>query len=147
MRDKAESKIDADDAKPSGTDTPGIAELGYAERRVRPRGAKAGQVGFDDQGNAQFQWDQTLLGEGAEHDSKRERALTIANLVLVDDEPPPDGRSIAVNKKGLRVGYNPYDSGRLEKQKWRKTRDLRALSKWIEAQRKLGQEPKDGDDE
>jgi hypothetical protein len=36
----------------------------------------------------------------------------------------------------LRVGYNPYDGGRLNKELWKKPRDLRALSKWIEAQKR-----------
>jgi hypothetical protein len=144
--DKADRKSESNSASASAANASELAKLGYAERRTHPRRDKPGTVGFDDLGNAQFQWDQTLLGEGAEHDTRRERALTIANLVLVDDEPPPEARSIGVNKKGLRLGYNPYDSGRLEKQQWKKPRDLRALSKWIESQKKLGRNDDQNDE-
>jgi hypothetical protein len=143
---KVDSKSEFNGASTSASNASELAKLGFAER-THPRREKPGRVGFDDLGNAQFQWDQTLLGEGAEQDTRRERALTIANLVLVDDEPPPDARSIGVNKKGLRLGYNPYDSGRLEKQQWKKPRDLRALSKWIESQKKLGQNTEQEEDE
>ena len=77
-----------------------------------------------------------MLEDGTDADTRRQRALSVANLVLVDDEPPPDLKTIATNKKGLRLGYNPYDSGRLAKDKYKKPRDLRALSQWIEAQKK-----------
>ena len=39
---------------------------------------------------------------------------------------------------GLTAGYNPYDSGTLSKQSWKKKKDLRELSKWIELRKKLG---------
>jgi hypothetical protein len=114
-----------------------LSALGYAERRTSPRREKPGTIGFDELGNAQFQWnDERLLEDGDEADTRRQRSLSIANLVLVDDEPPPDTKTISTNKNGLRVGYNPYDSGRLPKQQWKKPKDLRALSKWIEAQKR-----------
>lgn len=77
-----------------------------------------------------------MLEDGVDADTRRQRALSIANLVLVDDEPPPDLKTITTNKRGLTLGYNPYDSGRLAKEKYKKPRDLRALSQWIEAQKK-----------
>jgi hypothetical protein len=107
---------------------------------------KPGSVIFDDLGNAQYQWhDQDLLEDGEEGDTRRHRALAFANLVLVDDDPPPDRKIIATNKRGLQQGYNPYDSGRLEKLARRKPRDLRALSKWIEARNRPAT-PGDADD-
>jgi hypothetical protein len=43
------------------------------------------------------------------------------------------------NPKGLRNGYNPYESGLLGKKNQpsqpRKKRDLRELSKWMEAKK------------
>ena len=114
-----------------------LADLGFAERRTSPARGKPGDVGFDDLGNALYQWkDERMLEDGDDADTRRQRALSIANLVLVDDEPPPDLKTIATNNKGLRLGYNPYDSGRLAKDKYKKPRDLRALSQWIEAQKK-----------
>jgi hypothetical protein len=128
--------IDDSDSKAAKPADPlEVGQFGFVERRARRR-EKPGTVAFDDLGNAQYQWcDDRLLEDGTEGDTRRQRALSVANLVLVDDEPPPDQKSIAPNRKGLRVGYNPYDSGRLEKQQWKKPRDLRALSKWIESQR------------
>jgi hypothetical protein len=114
-----------------------LAELGFAERRTSPSRGKPGDVGFDDLGNALYQWkDDRMLEDGVDADTRRQRALSIANLVLVDDEPPPDLKTITTNKRGLTLGYNPYDSGRLAKEKYKKPRDLRALSQWIEAQKK-----------
>jgi hypothetical protein len=125
-----------------------LAELGYAERRTRPTRGKPGDVGFDDLGNALYQWkDDRMLEDGVDADTRRQRALSIANLVLVDDEPPPDLKTINTNKKGLRLGYNPYDSGRLSKEQWKKPRDLRALSQWIEAQKRAGNQEPDTDTE
>jgi len=116
-----------------------LAELGFSERRTRPQRGKPGDVGFDDLGNALYQWkDDRMLEEGVDADTRRQRALSVPNLVLMDDEPPPDLKTITTNTKGLRVGYNPYDSGRLNKEKWKKPRDLRALSQWIEAQKNAG---------
>jgi hypothetical protein len=114
-----------------------LAELGYSERRIAPKRGKPGDIGFDDLGNAQYRWkDERMLEESDEGEKRRQRALAIANLTIVDDEPPPDLKTIATNAKGARVGYNPYDSGRLTKDKTQKPRDLRALSKWIEAQKR-----------
>jgi hypothetical protein len=125
-----------------------LAQLGFAERRTTPARGKPGDVGFDALGNALYQWkDDRMLEEGEEASSRRQRALSIANLVLVDDEPPPDIKTITANKKGLRVGYNPYDSGRLKKEAWKKPRDLRALSQWIEAQKRAGAKEPESDDE
>jgi hypothetical protein len=116
-----------------------LAKLGFAERRVDSKRGKPGDVGFDDLGNALYQWkDDRMMEEGDVADQRRQRALSVANLVLVDDEPPPDIKTITANKKGLRVGYNPYDSGQLKKEAWKKPRDLRALSQWIEAQKRAG---------
>jgi hypothetical protein len=124
-----------------------LAALGYNERRTAPKRGKPGDIGFDDLGNARYQWkDDRMLEDSEDGEKRRQRALAIANLTIVDDEPPPDSKVIPTNTKGVRLGYNPYDSGRLAKEKWKKPRDLRALSKWIEAQ-KLAGVAKDDDNE
>ncbi len=113
-----------------------LAQHGFVERR-HIRHETPGNVAFDELGNAKYQWkDDRMLEDGQEGDTRRQRALSVAALGLVDDAPPPDIKTATANKVGLRLGYNPYDSGRLEKQQYKKTRDLRALSKWIESQRK-----------
>lgn len=135
VSDEKNSKMKTTNSKPlAGV---GLDELGYSVRPTAPSRGKPGDVGFDDLGNALYQWkDQRMLEEGEQADTRRQHALSVANLVLVDDEPPPDLKIISTNKKGLRIGYNPYDSGRLSKEQWKKPRDLRALSQWIEAQKR-----------
>lgn len=77
-----------------------------------------------------------MMEEGEDADTRRLRALSIANLVLMDDEPAPSSKKVALNKAGKRIGYNPYDSGLIQRPGYKKTRDLRALSKWIAARNK-----------
>ena len=115
------------------------------ERRSRARRDQPGRIGFDDLGNAQYQWtDERMLEESEDGDTRRQRALSVANLVLMDDDPPP-GKAVVTNTHGLRVGYNPYDSGQLTRASARKPRDLRALSKWIEAQKRAAANQEDSD--
>ena len=112
--------------------------------RVRPRTTeknpqqdKAGKVGFDARGNAVFEWStDTLAEEGETGDRARTKALDYHGLSIADDEPPQNA-PIQQNPKGLRVGYNPYESGMLAKKEHKKKTDLRELSKWVEQKRKL----------
>jgi len=117
----------------------------YAERRQTPQRDKPGVVEFDDRGNAQYQWrDERMLDETEAGEKRRQRALSVVTLGLVDDEPPPDLKTVHVNKQATRLGYNPYESGHIQKTQRRKPRDLRALSKWIESRKNL---PDDDSDE
>jgi hypothetical protein len=69
---------------------------------------------------------------------ERLRALVDPGLDIVDNEPPVQGIE---NPLGLKTGYNPYESGALVKTGRRKKTNLRELSKWIEARRKLEDDP------
>lgn len=97
-----------------------------------------GQVRFDARGNAIYAWKDAQLELDDQRAAKlRERALLNPNLALVDDTPAPD-QAVVHNDKGLRVGYNPYESGQLAgKPPIAKKRDMRELSKWIEMKRRL----------
>ena len=64
----------------------------------------------------------------------RRRALEHPGLSMVDDDPLPN-QPIRNNHKGVRQGYNPYESGLLKKEYKKKT-DLRELSKWLEMKRR-----------
>jgi hypothetical protein len=118
--------------------------------RVRPRTTekstqpKPGRIAFDDRGNAVYEWNQdSLAGDGEHADRARNRALQHHGLALVDDEPPKNA-PIQQNPKGLRVGYDPYESGVLAKKGQRqKKKDLRELSKWVGMQRKLKEQSDD----
>ena len=110
--------------------------------RIRPRvvepqvrkPVQPGHIGFDDRGNAVYEWDGTLTEEGEAGDRARNKALANPGLAIVDEEAPANA-PIRSNPKGLRVGYNPYESGLLARKGQKKKRDLRELSKWMEAKR------------
>jgi hypothetical protein len=112
--------------------------LRIRQRKVAtPDEAKPGEIAFDDRGNAVYAWsDDRLVEDGEDGERARERALAHPGLSLVDDEPPTNA-PIRSNPKGLRQGYNPYESGVLAKKQVNKKRDLRELSKWMEMKRKV----------
>jgi len=57
-------------------------------------------------------------------------------LQVTDDDADPLS-PVRSNPKGLTSGYNPYNSGALGKQSWKRKKNLRELSKWIELRKKL----------
>lgn len=69
----------------------------------------------------------------------RREALDHPGLSMLEDEPEAN-TPIRTNPKGLRVGYNPYESGVLAKKEWKPKRNLNDLSKWIEAKKKVEKE-------
>ena len=117
-------------------------ELKKLGLRIRPRVVESrepkpvqpGQIGFDDRGNAVYEWDGTLTEEGDAGDRARNGALANPGLAIVEDEGPANA-PIRSNPKGLRNGYNPYESGLLARKGKPKRRDLRELSKWMEAKK------------
>jgi hypothetical protein len=125
-------------------------ELKKLGLRIRPRvveraaqkPGQPGQIAFDDRGNAVYEWqDGSLKEDGEAGERARTKALAHPGLAIVDDDTPANA-PIQSNPKGLRVGYNPYESGLLARKGQskgpapRKKRDLRELSKWMEAKRK-----------
>lgn len=117
--------------------------------RIRPRSIdkpaarKPGHIAFDDRGNAIYEWnDERLEEDGESGERARRRALSHPGLALVEDDPSPTA-PIQNNPKGLRLGYNPYESGLLAKKEWKPKRDLRELSKWIEMKKKAQQKPEE----
>lgn len=84
-----------------------------------------GGVGFDERGNAVW-----TPRPDVDEAHALERLLDHPSLAIVPDAPASQ-RRIAPNPTGLRGGYDPYDSGRLEKSRWRARKDLRRMSDWI----------------
>lgn len=78
----------------------------------------SGQVRFDERGNAVWE-------------AGRNRRLDHPALAL--DHEQAARNTLKTNGTGLKAGYNPYDSGMLPKASYRRKKDLRALSRWIEA--------------
>ena len=112
--------------------------LHVRERTVAASSAnKPGKISFDDRGNAMFEWSNDLLAEDSDAGERlRDQALDHPGLAIADEEPVAGG-PIRVNPKGLRLGYNPYESGLLAKKEWKRKRDLRELSHWIDLKRRL----------
>jgi hypothetical protein len=111
--------------------------------RARPTGKTAGKaerpgkISFDDRGNAVFEWGEERLNEDSDTGERlRNKALSHAGLSIVDDDVPANA-PIRPNPKGLRLGYNPYESGMLANKDRKKKVDLEQLSKMIELKRRM----------
>jgi hypothetical protein len=100
-----------------------------------------GRLGVDDKGNVSWQWadDVELHADDTLGVVARFEALVDPSLKLAEEDHAGTTPAQS-NPKGLKKGYNPYDSGALGKQDWKKKKDLRELSKWIEMRKKLGQD-------
>lgn len=85
------------------------------------------------------EWDNELSDDDDTGERLRDPNFTAADLTIADDQPPPNA-PVQVNQKGLKVGYNPYESGLLPKKEWKRKRDLKELSRWIETKRKIGKD-------
>ena len=114
-------------------DEPGNKTTRNAPRAETRSGSDPGQLSVDDRGNITWEWkDQgDLLADDELGAAERVRALVDPRLAVTDDDEDPSN-PLKVNPKGLKTGYNPYNSGALGKQSWKKNKDLRELSKWIE---------------
>jgi len=108
-----------------------------------PKGTEPGHLGVDDRGYVTWQWreDSDLLADNTLGAAERVRALVDPRLEIKDDDDPAN--PITSNPKGLKRGYNPYNSGTLAKEAWKKKKSLKELSKWIELRKKV--EKKDGE--
>jgi hypothetical protein len=113
----------------------------------------SGRVGMNDRGNMTWEWadDEDLLADDEFGAAERIRALVDPALTIQEDDLAGNG-PVQSNPKGLKKGYNPYNSGTLDKQEWKKKKDLRELSKWIELRKKVqdrgpGGVPEDSDEE
>lgn len=114
-----------------------LKKLGF---RLRPRVVEQkqpGRIAFDERGNAIYEWTDDRLGEDGEAGERaRRKALDYAGLRCVEEDPG-NNAPIQINAKGLRLGYNPYESGLLPNKSAPKKRDLRELSKWIEMKKRV----------
>jgi hypothetical protein len=107
-------------------------------------GNDPGRLGVDDLGNITWEWKDEggLLADDTLGAAERVRALVDPSL---DIEPEDGGGNpLKVDPKRLKSGYNPYNSGALGKQSWKKKKDLRELSKWIELRKKIATKKDEG---
>jgi hypothetical protein len=120
-----------------------LKKLGF---RLRPRVVESkqpGRIAFDERGNAVYEWsDDRLSQDGEAGERARRKALDHPGLSMVEEEQAGNA-PIQNNAKGLRMGYNPYESGLLPKKGAARKRDLRELSKWIEMKKRVTNNERD----
>ena len=110
--------------------------VGPARKPTATEPSSPGRVATDDRGNMTWEWaqDDALQADDDAGTIERLRVLVDPSLGVVEDEPL---NTLKHNAKGLKQGYNPYDSGALGKTERKKKKSLRELSKWIETKRKV----------
>jgi hypothetical protein len=113
------------------TSTPAPQTLETSRALARP-----GRIAFDDRGNAVYEWQEVLQADNAHADLLRKRALNNPTLSIVEDDGAAKG-AVRDNKVGVRVGYDPYESGLLSKKRARKKIDMQALSRWISLKKQV----------
>ena len=90
-----------------------------------------GHVAHDERGNAVWKWSHNL--------EKLPFQLGAPALSVAEDAPSAAGNA-AINKLAVKAGYNPYESGLILKKSRAKKRDLKELSRWIEARKRTGED-------
>lgn len=107
-------------------------KLEELHRLEKEHGLGEGHVEFDELGNAVWTPYGGLGGKEA-----LKKLLADDSLAISDEDGKGSTPRIQANPVGLKKGYDPYDSGMLQKKQWKKKKDLRALSQWIEQKKKL----------
>jgi hypothetical protein len=94
----------------------------------------SGQVQHDARGNAVWHWAERTASQQRDPNSTTQPLHILENpsLSLAEDAPTPFD-AVKPNPLGVVKGYNPYDSGKLDKKKKDAPakKDLRKLSEWI----------------
>lgn len=92
----------------------------------------SGHVIFDDRGQAVWEWNGADRGTTTSSADTRLQKHSAVGLSLTDPDPRAS-RRIPENPTGTRKGYDPYESGRLNRALKEKPvrKDLRKLGEWI----------------
>ncbi|MSQ91318.1 MAG: hypothetical protein EXR87_00055 [Gammaproteobacteria bacterium] len=98
----------------------------YAEEQRLGRG----KIEFDELGNAIW-----VPSTAALSGDEMLRLLNVPTLAITDDFAQSMNRPVKKNPQGMKRGYDPYDSGLLAKKQFKKKKDLRKLSTWIQSRK------------
>jgi hypothetical protein len=125
--------------RPQGHEVPAPAAPAKPRKVRKP----AGRVGFDDRGNAVWEWAPNIIEAQAPREEDRLRLLDNSSLELLDEKTA--GQSGKGPVSSPISGYNPYDSsspagnsssGAAKPKTGRK--DLRKLGEWLALRTKMG---------
>jgi hypothetical protein len=106
---------------------------------------RTGRVKFDDRGNAVWEWAMATGAFGGDVSTTRLRTLDHPSLSIAEDAPPPE-KTVRANPLGAKKGYDPYDSGKLDKAQAARKKDLRRLSEWLKLKKQAAENKKHQDD-
>jgi len=98
----------------------------YAEEQRLGRG----KIEFDELGNAIW-----VPGSATTSADVVLRLLEDPTLAISEDYAKGTTPLVRQNAQGLKKGYDPYDSGLLAKKQWKKKKDLKKLSGWIQSRK------------
>jgi hypothetical protein len=122
-----------------------VAKASAAPAQSLTDSASAGRVQFDERGNAVWEWAQRSGQTDRSRATQPLKALENPTLSLADDAPTPS-EIVRPNPLGMVKGYDPYDSGKLDRKKKDRPakKDLRKLSEWIQLRKQAaGNDPLD----
>src|SRR5450759_1907749 len=123
------SKEPSKPAAKAGATGAGSARPPSGDARAEPK--RTGRVQFDDRGNAIWEWAIATGAFGREVSTERLQKLEHPALSLAEDAPTPCDH-VKANPQGTVKGYNPYDSGKLDKKpEPARKKDLQRLSEWL----------------
>ena len=108
----------------------------------------SGRVKFDDRGNAIWEWAMATGAFGRDvSPSARLRRIEHPGLSILDDGPAPkETETVRSNPLGTKKGYDPYDSGKLAKERQGGKKDLRKLSEWLKLKKQAEENKKRQED-
>lgn len=130
--------------RPGSTPPAGDSGKPEPQNAPSPDDKKSGRVKFDSRGNAVWEWSVATGAFGREVSTDRLKKLENDALSLAEDAPTPLGL-VQSNPLGTVKGYNPYDSGKLDKTREPpKKTDLRKLGDWLKL-KKQAADKKDDD--
>jgi hypothetical protein len=89
-----------------------------------------GKIEFDELGNAVW-----VPYSGATGEDVMRRLLDDPNLAFSNEYSQGTIHRVQQNPQGLKKGYDPYDSGLLLKKEWKKKKDMKRLSKWMQSRK------------